>query len=176
MIVPEYIKPLLSDVHTEQECLTKAILNIGESDRFHVLHNGVVELILDNLYICPEDNDYLRVLLQPVDNDSLYVVYDGRLYGYDNMFCDEYPESQLPLKQLELNGSIVFSGDIILGYNIDYEDEKDYFPIDENGMVEVMNRTDKISWKQAKEEGYDYIHISFVNEKGDSVFVDFELA
>lgn len=176
MIIPGYIKPLLSEAHVEEECLTKAILCIGEDRQFNVLHNGVVEPILDNLYICPEDDDYLRVLLQPVNSDAQYVVYDGRLYGHDNMFCEEYPESQLPLKKLELNGSTVFSGDIILGYNIDFEDEKDSFPVDENDMVEVMNRTEKISWEQAKEDGFDYIHINFVNEKGDCVFVDFELA
>jgi len=176
MIVPGYIKPLLTDIHVEQGCLTKAILNINGTRQFQVLHNGVVEPILGNLYICPVDVDYLRVTLQPLDSNNQYVVYDGRLYGYENMFSEEYPESQQPLQKLELNGSDIFSGDITLGYSVDFEDEKETFHLDENGMVEVMNRSDKISWEQAKEEGYDYIHINFVNEKGDNIFVDFELA
>lgn len=179
MRVPAYIKPISTDTSVINGCQLKSQLVVEGNSHFHIFTHGIAETILGNLYLMPDDRNedsYLKIVLHAIDTGNFYLVYDGRIHGYDNMFCNEHMEIDRDMEKFELNGSDIFSGNIILGYNIDYEDEKEDYDVDENEMVEVMNRDDKISWQQVKEEGYDYIHIDFTNEKGDKIEVDFELA
>ena len=56
-----------------------------------------------------------------------FVIFDGGQHGYDNMFCDEHNPAQLahrPLQRYEIPASKLV---LELGYNIDYEDEKESF-------------------------------------------------
>ena len=63
-----------------------------------------------------------------------------------------------------------------LGYNIDYEDEKEDFEVDEADTVELVNG-ERMSWEQVKRDGIDYIALYYVNDKGKQVqILDAELA
>ena len=63
-----------------------------------------------------------------------------------------------------------------LGYNIDYEDEKDYFDVDETDTVKLISG-ERMPWEQVKRDGIDYIALYYVNAKGKQIqILDAELA
>lgn len=105
-----------------------------------------------------------------------FVIFDGGRHGYNNMFCDEHEAAELenrPLKQYEIPASKLV---LELGYNIDYEDEKEFFEVDDNDTVELING-ERMPWEQVKRNGIDYIALFYVNEKGKKVqILDAELA
>ena len=105
-----------------------------------------------------------------------FVIFDGGQHGYDNMFCDEHNPAQLahrPLQRYEIPASKLV---LELGYNIDYEDEKESFEVDEADTVELVNG-ERMPWEQVKRDGIDYIALYYVNEKGQQVqILDAELA
>ncbi len=105
-----------------------------------------------------------------------FVIFDGGQHGYDNMFCDEHDPAQLahrPLQRYEIPASKLV---LELGYNIDYEDEKEDFEVDEANTVELVNG-ERMPWEQVKRDGIDYIALYYVNDKGKQVqILDAELA
>lgn len=105
-----------------------------------------------------------------------FVVFDGGRHGYDNMFCDEHDLDELErrtLKRYEIPASKLI---LELGYSIDYEDEKEDFQVNEDGMVALING-ERMSWEQVKRDGIDYIALYYVNEEGKQVqILDNELA
>ena len=92
------------------------------------------------------------------------------------MFCDEHDPAQLkhrPLKRYEIPASKLV---LEPGYNIDYEDEKEDFVVDEADTVELVNG-ERMLWEQVKRDGIDYIAFYYVNVKGKRVqILDAELA
>ena len=92
------------------------------------------------------------------------------------MFCDEHNPAQLahrPLQRYEIPASKLV---LELGYNIDYEDEKESFEVDEADTVELVSG-ERMPWEQVKRDGIDYIALYYVNEKGQQVqILDAELA
>lgn len=105
-----------------------------------------------------------------------FVIFDGGQHGYDNMFCDEHNPAQLahrPLQRYEIPASKLV---LELGYNIDYEDEKESFEVDEADTVELVNG-ERMPWEQVKRDGIDYIALYYVNDKGKQLqILDAELA
>lgn len=78
-----------------------------------------------------------------------------------------------PLKRYEIPASKLV---LELGYNIDYEDEKESFEVDEADTVELVNG-ERMPWEQVKRDGIDYIALYYVNDKGKQVqILDAELA
>lgn len=81
--------------------------------------------------------------------------------------------SARPLKQYEIPASKLV---LELGYNIDYEDEKDYFDMDETDTVKLISG-ERMPWEQVKRDGIDYIALYYVNAKGKQIqILDAELA
>lgn len=124
------------------------------------------------------DGDEVPGLVAARDPESgeEFVIFDGGQHGYDNMFCDEHDPARLehrPLKRYEIPASKLV---LELGYNIDYEDEKEDFEVDEADTVELISG-ERIPWEQVKRDGIDYIALYYVNEKGKQVqILDAELA
>lgn len=78
-----------------------------------------------------------------------------------------------PLQRHEIPASELV---LELGYNIDYEDEKESFEVDEADTVELVNG-ERMPWEQVKRDGIDYIALYYVNDKGKQVqILDAELA
>ena len=78
-----------------------------------------------------------------------------------------------PLQRYEIPASELV---LELGYNIDYEDEKESFEVDEADTVELVNG-ERMPWEQVKRDGIDYIALYYVNNKGKQLqILDAELA
>lgn len=133
--------------------------------------NGEPQLYIVPSYFAPE----LVTACDPESGEE-FVVFDGGRHGYDNMFCDEHNPAQLahrPLQRYEIPASKLV---LELGYNIDYEDEKESFEVDEADTVELVNG-ERMPWEQVKRDGIDYIALYYVNDKGKQLqILDAELA
>ena len=123
-------------------------------------------------YIVDSDEAPGLVAARDPKSGEEFVIFDGGRHGYNNMFCDEHDPAILenrPLKRYEIPASK-------LVYNIDYEDEKDTFEVDENDTVELINGV-RMPWEQVKRDGIDYIALYYVNENNKQVqIMDAELA
>lgn len=133
--------------------------------------NGEPQLYIVPSYFAPE-----LVAARDPESGEEFVVFDGGRHGYDNMFCDEHDLDELErrtLKRYEIPASKLI---LELGYSIDYEDEKEDFQVNEDGMVALING-ERMSWEQVKRDGIDYIALYYVNEEGKQVqILDAELA
>ena len=133
--------------------------------------NGEPQLYIVPSYFAPE-----LVAARDPDSGEEFVVFDGGRHGYDNMFCDEHDLDELErrtLKRYEIPASKLI---LELGYSIDYEDEKEDFQVNEDGMVALING-ERMPWEQVKRDGIDYIALYYVNEEGKQVqILDNELA
>lgn len=133
--------------------------------------NGEPQLYIVPSYFAPE-----LVTARDPESGEEFVVFDGGRHGYDNMFCDEHDLDELErrtLKRYEIPASKLI---LELGYSIDYEDEKEDFQVNEDGMVALING-ERMSWEQVKKDGIDYIALYYVNEEGKQVqILDNELA
>ena len=128
------------------------------------------------LYIVPSYFAPELVTARDPESGEEFVVFDGGRHGYDNMFCDEHDLDELErrtLKRYEIPASKLI---LELGYSIDYEDEKEDFQVNEDGMVALING-ERMPWEQVKKDGIDYIALYYVNEEGKQVqILDNELA
>ena len=128
------------------------------------------------LYIVPSYFAPELVIARDPESKEEFIIFDGGRHGYDNMFCDEHDLDELErrtLKRYEIPASKLV---LELGYSIDYEDEKEDFQVDEDGMVELING-EHMLWEQVKRDGIDYIALYYVNEEGKQVqILDNELA
>ena len=92
------------------------------------------------------------------------------------MFCDEYTDDQIKnrtLKKYDIPTSKLI---LELGYNIDYEDEKEEFINEDNKTVTLING-DIISWEDVKVNGYDFLRLSYINNNGEKISIaEYELA
>lgn len=133
--------------------------------------NGEPQLYIVPSYFAPE-----LVTARDPESGEEFVVFDGGRHGYDNMFCDEHDLDELErrtLKRYEIPASKLI---LELGYSIDYEDEKEDFQANEDGMVALING-ERMPWEQVKRDGIDYIALYYVNEEGKQVqILDNELA
>ena len=96
--------------------------------------NGESQLYIVPSYFAPE-----LVAARDPESGEEFVVFDGGRHGYDNMFCDEHDLDELErrtLKRYEIPASKLI---LELGYSIDYEDEKEDFQLNEDGMVALIN-------------------------------------
>ena len=133
--------------------------------------NGEPQLYIVTSYFAPE-----LVIARDPESKEEFIIFDGGRHGYDNMFCDEHDLDELErhtLKRYEIPASKLI---LELGYSIDYEDEKEDFQVDEDGMVALING-ECMPWEQVKRDGIDYIALYYVNEEGKQVqILDNELA
>lgn len=133
--------------------------------------NGESQLYIVPSYFAPE-----LVAARDPESGEEFVAFDGGRHGYDNMFCDEHDLDELErrtLKRYEIPASKLI---LELGYSIDYEDEKEDFQVNEDGMVALING-ERMPWEQVKRDGIDYIALYYVNEEGKQVqILDNELA
>lgn len=109
-------------------------------------------------------------------DDEEFVVFDGSLHGYDNMFCNTYEKEQIedrPLKKLDIQAEKFV---LELGYSIDYDDELEQYEYDEQKNIVLIDGR-AMSFEDMKKDGYDYLALSYVDKNGDVIqFVDVELA
>lgn len=127
-------------------------------------------------YIVDTDTAPKMIVAKDVSTGEEILLFDGTKHGYDSMFCENHSAAQMnnrPLKQYDMPVSKLI---LNLGYNIDYEDEKEEYDFDKKGNVILIDET-KMSWKEVKVNGFDYIALFFVGADGELIqFLDCELA
>ena len=127
-------------------------------------------------YIIDGDEAPGLIAARDIQSGETFVIFDGGVHGYNNMFCDVYDKSILanrPLKKYDIPTSKLL---LELGYSIDYEDEKEYFIKDGADRVELING-DTMPWHQVLTDGFDYIALYYVNKAGKPVqIMEAELA
>ena len=92
------------------------------------------------LYIVPSYFAPELVTARDPESGEEFVIFDGGRHGYDNLFCDEQDPDALerrPLRRYDIPASRLV---LVLGYSIDYEDEKEDFEPDESGHRGVDQR------------------------------------
>lgn len=126
--------------------------------------------------------DFAPALVIAVDNSSgqEILLFDGCKHGYNSLFCDTYTDEQIKNRTAtnyytDKDNKDVFEI-IISTYNgIDYDDEF-ADEVDENGLIELIDKT-KIEFEKVKRNGYDTLQIWATNDKGKTVdIVSEELA
>lgn len=100
---------------------------------------------------------------------------DGRLHPYDSIeFCDDFKEYQRNYE----DGFVTYLDDDLSNYLIEnglttFEGFKQYFGIDDSTKMEVMTEYGKAGIYIQNEENVDFISISFPDETGNIVAVNF---
>lgn len=98
----------------------------------------------------------------PKTGDEI-LLFDGAKYGYNSMFCDTFDDEIMQnrsLQKLEIKKSKI---KIEFFYNIDYEEEKEDYEVDENDYLETINGQ-MLSWEDVKKNGFDFIRILAIDE------------
>jgi len=131
----------------------------------------------EQLYIVDTEEADAVIIGKNIKTGEEILIFDGAKYGYNAMFCDTFNEENVnnrKLKKLDIPPSKLF---LSLGYNIDYEEEKEEYEFDKNGEVILLDEQRRISWEDLLTDGIDYLGLYYIKEKGEKIqFADFELA
>lgn len=177
MNIPTYLKNYVKDVQ-EMRLIELSLCSIAGNELFEVWYYGDLFEVKGEQqpYISDTDTAPEKIVAKDVLTGEEILLHDGALHGYDNMFCDEYDAETVqnrPLKKYSIPASKLI---IELGYSIDYEDEKEEYDIDDNGLVTLIDGR-KMSWEDVRRNGFDYIAIYFEDKEGKRIqFYDRELA
>ncbi|OCG39591.1 hypothetical protein A9G29_08695 [Gilliamella sp. Fer2-1] len=177
MKVPTHLARYIKDYKMDR-LTTMALCSENGNNLFEIWYYGELCEIPreEQLYIIDtNDAPTLIVARNPSTKEDI-LLFDGAKHGYNNMFCDTFDEETLnnrTLQKYEIPASQII---IEIGYNIDYEEEKEYYEFDENGRVLLINGG-SISWEDLITDGFDCIALSYVDDSGKIInFLDVELA
>lgn len=107
-----------------------------------------------------------KVVAEDVSTGEHIVIYDGFCHGYNGMFCDECDRQKARERQLVRYDLPPSKLHICLGYNIDYEAEKEGLSIDKDEEIRLIN-DEVVSWEQVKRNGFDYLSLSCEDDEGN---------
>lgn len=177
MKIPTYLQSHVKD-YEEKGFVTMTLCATDQSDLFEIWYYGDLFLVESEgrEYIVATDKAPALVVAKHLGTGEEIVVFDGAQHGYDNMFCDTYAAEALAsrsLQRLDIPASKII---VELGEGIDYEEEKDEYDFDEEGKVILIDGR-HVAWEDVLVDGFDYIGISYIDEKGEKIsFLDEELA
>ncbi|EKT61425.1 hypothetical protein [Providencia burhodogranariea] len=178
MTFPSYLPENLILLN-ENDVLTEVYLGSQVSDElFTIWHNGELLPIQGEPmdYIVAKENSPLRIVAKHCVSGQEIIIFDGSLYGYDAMFCDDPDESTLLSLPLIQYGFSAAALKLSFFYNIDYENEKDNYEFDEHGDVILINGC-AMSWEDVKRNGFDAFTLAlFDNNENELEVVSLELA
>lgn len=169
-MIPFYLANKLTDIKEKEDSVSGILVSSTGNTDLEIYYYGELEQIGKTPYIVDGEYHCLIVAKDPLTNEK-FVVFDGAKHGYDAMFCNEPIENcERELKLYNFaRGKIA----VTFGYAIDYEEEKEYYTINENNEVKLTDGT-FLDWNKAKSIGYDWFSMKSVAKK--KVFADFELA
>ncbi|MDE6520834.1 MAG: hypothetical protein K2K91_10345 [Ruminococcus sp.] len=178
MPVPTYLNGFTADYKEKNGTVSINIADSQNGRLFEILYYGeFLEIqMLKYPMIVSTEFSVPKIIARSVKTGEEILLFDRVFHGYDAMFCDSFTEEQIknrPLKKLDIPPSEIR---IWLGYEIDFDDEKDTYDFDENGRCILLNSS-TISWEEVKANGMDYIALYYKNEKGKWIeFAEDELA
>ena len=175
--VPTYLRNNIKD-YEEKTFSTMTIVSSSGNDLLEVWYCGELFEVKGEKtkYIGNIDNIPIKILAIDRESKEEIIIFDESSHGYNSMFCDEYTDDQIKnrtLKKYDIPTSKLI---LELGYNIDYEDEKEEFINEDNKTVTLING-DIISWEDVKVNGYDFLRLSYINNNGEKISIaEYELA
>ena len=171
-LIPAWLKDKVKDCRKAGSLNSMTLCSPPGNEELEVWYYGG----LSRQYIVSTDDAPALIVAKDPKTHEEFLVFDYAKHGYDNMFCDTYDEEKLrkrPLKRLAIPISRLT---LKLGYSIDYDDEKEDYNFDENGLAVLIDGR-HISWDEVKTDGFDWLIMSYTDSAGNEIqFVDVELA
>ena len=171
--IPSYLKGYVADCTAKDDVVTAVIADSKGNKLFEIWYYAEYADWC-KLYI-DMDGIGAKFVARSVGTGEEILLFDEKIHGYDNMFCNE-PDNrsdERTLAKLDIPPTEIT---VKLGYGIDYDDEKESYDFDENGNCILINRS-AIPWSQVKTDGIDWITLYYKDEKGRLVeFTEAELA
>lgn len=169
-MIPFYLKNHLIDTKEKRDKTTGILVSSAGNTDLEIYYYGELISIGRTPYIIDSEFPCLIVAKDPLTQEE-FVVFDGVKHGYDAMFCKE-PINDCE-RDLELYNFQKGKIAIILGYGIDYEEEKGEYEFNDKNEIKLIDGT-FLDFEKAKSIGFDWITIKFV--KKNRKIVDLELA
>ncbi|MEO7308375.1 MAG: hypothetical protein ABIR78_13570 [Ferruginibacter sp.] len=151
----------------------KLIAKSGNS-KFKIKYYGQLHNKYDTLIVATEFAPAL-VIAQDILSGQEVLLFDGCKNGYNPMFCDEFIFEEInnrPADNLYVDKDNNDSFEIILSayYQINFDDESEDFldQVDENGFIELLDKS-KIEFDKAKRNAFDVFKIIAVTENGRQI-------
>lgn len=139
------------------------------------------ELVFDNIItgIYDEEKNSEKpciIVAKCIKTGKEVLLFDQAKYGYNSMFCDEFDFENVKNRQLKKLDIPISKIIVDFAYNIDFDEEKEDFEFDEDDFTETING-EKISFDVVKNDGFDYIKITAIDEVGiKRIICELELA
>lgn len=177
MNIPTYLENYVK--HVQERRLTElSLCSIAGNELLEVWYYGDLFEVKGEQHPYIGDTDVApeKIVAKDIATGEEILLHDGVCHGYENMFCDTYDTESVrhrPLKKYPFPASRLI---LVLGYSIDYEDEKATFDVDDDGLVTLIDGR-RMAWEDMKRDGFDYIALHFEDEQGNRVqFYERELA
>lgn len=178
MRIPPYLKGFAAEYKEKRDEVSVNIADSQGGRLFEIWYYGEFLEIKERTYplIVGTEFSVSKFIARSVKTGEEILLFDRAFHGYDAMFCDRHTKEQIenrPLKKLDIPPSEI---KIELGYEIDFDDEKDDYDFDENGRCILLNGS-TMSWEDVKSNGMDSIALYYKSEKGKWInFAEEELA
>ncbi|MFD9715720.1 hypothetical protein [Streptomyces sp. NPDC059076] len=116
--------------------------------------------------------DDLPALVYAVpESGQRILLFDGAVHGHDAMFCDTWDEDELRTRRadrlyVDADGEDTFELVVWVGYNIDWEDERESFvDADDPDSVTLVDGR-RLPFEVARHAAFDAISITATNARG----------
>ncbi len=114
----------------------------------------------------------ILVYAEAINSKESILIFDGCLFGYNAMFCDEFSKEQIenrPTDQYfsDKNGNDVFEVIITTQNGFDY-DEAFGAEVDDNGNIALINGS-TMNFEEAKRNGFDWIMVRLITNEGKEI-------
>lgn len=178
MRIPSYLRDFAAEYKENGDFVSVNITDSQGGRLFEIWYYGkFLEIkMLKYPIIVGTEFSVPKIAARSVKTGEEILLFDRAFHGYDAMFCDSFTKEQIenrPLKKLDIPPSEI---KIELGYEIDFDDEKDIYNFDENGRCKLLNGS-TMSWEEVKANGMDSIALYYKPEKGKWIeFAEDELA
>lgn len=179
ILVPTYLVGFVKEKNVVKEVLSQLTLCSSKGNELlEVWYYGDLFNVSgeDQPYIVPTKTAPEKIVAKDPATGEEFLIFDGAKYGYEALFCEEFDSEAVKNRQLTKYDIPASKLIFHVAYNIDYEDEKEEYDVDEDNNVTLIDGS-TISWDDVKQNGFDYVALYFINEKGEKVqFFDHELA
>lgn len=149
----------------------RKLISKSGSSKFKIKYYGQLHNKFDTLIVATEFAPAL-VIAQDISSGQEILLFDGCKNGYNPMFCDEFTNEQInnrPADNLYFDKDNNDCFEIILSayYQINFDDESEDFldQVDENGFIELLDKS-KIEFDKAKRNAFDVFQVIVITENG----------
>lgn len=169
-MIPYYLVNHLTEIKEKSDQVTGILSSTDGNTDLEIYYYGDLVQIRRTPYIMDSEYPCLIVAKDPLSGEE-FVVFDGAKHGYDAMFCNEPPTDMS--RELSLFEYAKGKFSVTFGYAIDYEDEKEYYTVNENNEVRLADGT-YLDWDKVESIGYDWFSMKSAAKK--KIIADIELA